>query len=305
MSGGAFYPFDFYKTTLFITFFCYIVGLLFSLVGFYGWLPFLIYGIAKRRKGEGGKWQLGVAGVWVCACVAFIIYRMTNFQEFNWYMLLGTLMFIAASAWLPLLMWGGARWWRKKTGGRWMTAGFGIWGVLVVSLVSYQVISINRTMARYASETFNPNTYTGEVAVVEFPYTGKVTVSATVYPKEGDTRGWHVSTMNTNRMVIPAGDYRMARAYVFLEGEGFSVSFDEFTVAPDEVFVFPGGFPLVASISIGEVKLADRQLGLDFKLVDAAGNKVNLSSSSGKKVGFEALTPDSREQFWRDDFGYS
>ena len=41
----------------------------------YGWLPFLIYGVARRRRGEGGKWQLAVVGIWVALFGAFILWH--------------------------------------------------------------------------------------------------------------------------------------------------------------------------------------------------------------------------------------
>ncbi|MCL1921242.1 MAG: hypothetical protein FWG50_09235 [Kiritimatiellaeota bacterium] len=106
-----------------------------SLLFMYGWLPFLAYGLAKRCKGEGGKWQLGVAGAWGVLIVACILMIMggPSYRLFGSGYLASCLeMNIITSAWIPLLIWGCVRWSKKKAGGKRMTAIAGGWLLLLI-----------------------------------------------------------------------------------------------------------------------------------------------------------------------------
>lgn len=208
-----------------------------------------------------------------------------------------------AFAWIPLMLWGTVRWWRKKAHGKWMVALGGAWGLLAAFVIGSLVMKGYDRYARYATHQFNPGTYTGEIATLEIPYTGSGILY--LYPADEDSRKWMVDIQATNRVVIPAGDYANAWLSVSVATEGrsrnsyLSCHFDmPFSVAPDGEFVFSGGFPLVASVEAK--KRSGNRISLDFKLVDSAGNKVRADNQD-KKIGFEALTPGG-ERFWADDF---
>jgi len=256
----------------------------------YGWMPFLIYGVAKRRRGEGGKWQLSVAAVWLAilfVLVGVLCLPLTVFGSS-----------VAMTAWVPLLIWGVARWLRSKPKGKWMTAGGGVWGLLAVAFVIVVIAQTRSRIAQFSPVTFNPEVYPGEVAVVEFPYVGEGENTLTVFPEESPPYGWFVSAVGTNRMVIPAGAYDRATLSVDLNGATLRFTFDtSFSATPDEVFVFQGGFPLTASVDVR--RGLDNRVTLGFNLLDAAGNEVAYRSR--KNIGFEALAPDGT-CFWRGDF---
>ena len=280
-----------------------IVALCVISVCAYGWLPFLIYGIAKRRRGEGGKWQLIVVGVWWALLVAWFTWEIAVTSR-DWMMdtALGLAVPLLATAWLPLLIWGIARWCRKKARGKWMTAGSGAWGLLVVSVVGYLMVSATRDFARYAPEAFNPAAYTGEVATVEFPYDGEGTLY--MYPADGNPYRVNIPISGTNRVLIPAGDYDRAQMPVVVsaqkDGTSLTCAFQvPCSVAQGEAFVFKGGFPLTASVNAQ--KQRDGQVSLVFNLLDSAGNRMTLSDR--KKIGFEAVTPEGKH-VWRGDFEY-
>jgi hypothetical protein len=213
-----------------------------------------------------------------------------------------------ALGWIPLLLFGGVRWQRKKAGGPWITAAGGAWGLLAVAWVILTIVSVSkmsRHFERYAPQEFNPETYTGEVATVELPYTGNGNLY--LYPADSVSRHWMIVIQATNRVVIPAGDYERAWLSVGLSlseevtllGSHLSCDFDTpFSVEQDGEFVFSGGFPLVASVE-AEKRIGD-QISLDFKMVDSAGNAVTVSNQD-RKIGFEALTSDG-VPFWADDF---
>ena len=258
------------------------------------WLPFLIHGIAKQRKGENGKGFITTACIWL----AFwgVMVTVGGASSGTLFVLFTQVAIFLLTAWFPLLIWGAVLWLRKRTSGKWRTLVAGAWGLIAVSFMVYQ----SRGDPRWATQEFNPDTYTGAVATVEFPYTGEGNINLTVYPENGTPYRWHVPAVDTNRMVIPAGEYRSAYLSVQLEGGvSLGINFDSsFTVAQDEVFAFPGGFPLVASIDV--YKRTGDELSLDFNLADSAGNRVTYRDRE-KKMGFEALSPDG-EQFWRGDF---
>jgi len=270
----------------------------------YGWLPFLIYGVARRRRGEGGKWQLAVAGVWVVWLAAFMLWSFLQMRLSPHIpspfilLLLYLLLPFLLSAWIPLLIWGIARRRRKKKGGVWMTAVGGVWCLLLVSFMTYGIVKVSRINANFAWQRFDPGAYTGAVAAVEFPYTGEGNINLSVFPVESPPFAWSVHAVDTNRMVIPAGEYERATLRVQLKGGLFDFRFDTpFTVAQDEVFTFSGGFPLVASIDVE--KQGDDRLSLEFSLIDSAGNEVMYRGRG--EIGFEALSPDG-VQVWRGDF---
>jgi len=264
----------------------------------YGWLPFLIDGVARWRRGEGGKWQLAVAGVWVALLGAFILWSFSPMS--SPYMRNLYLSFLL-SAWIPLFIWGIARIRRKKKGGAWMTAVGGVWCLLAVSVIGYWSVKVFHVNARF-SKVFNPGTYTGALATVEFPYTGEGYIRLTMFPMPPPYSAWFVDVADTNRMVIPAGEYQGANLRVRLERRVFDFRFDTpFIVAQDEVFTFSGGFPFVASVDVK--KMGDDRLSLYLILTDSAGNRVSYWSIRGK-ISFEALSPDG-EQFLRGDFEYS
>ena len=267
---------------------------------FYGWLPFLIYGVARRRRGEGGKRQLTVAGAWVALLGALIFWDFSQ-GSYQLSYILSLLDFFLFSAWVPLLIWGIVRRRRKKKGGIWMTAVGGVWYLLAVSVIGYLLFAkIPLPSDQSVWQVFNPETHTGTVATVEFPYTGEGNINLKLFPVDPSSSiGYLVHAVDTNRMMIPAGEYRSAELSVQLEGVMLDFCFDTpFTVAQDEVFTFSGGFPfkaLIHSEQMGQVRL-----NLYFSLTDSAGNRVRYRGE-GKKIGFEALSPDGKP-FWRGDF---
>ena len=276
--------------------FSYIV---FACVGT-GWFPFLLHGIAEQRKGGNGKGFIVTACIWLAVlgvmAVIFVggvgLGPMVSIGA----ILSGLGMLFLAVAWLPLFTWSALVWLCTKTSGKWRTLAAGAWGLVAVSIIGYNIYSVE---TRYAFKTFDPATYQGEAAAVEFPYTGKGNVNLLVFPKDGKPYVWTVEAVETNRMVIPVGDYREAQLSICLEGAQLSISFDTpFSVAKDEVFVFPGGRPFVASIDAQ--KYGGDRINLDFKFLDSAGNKITYRGVNGK-IGFEALTPGG-DHFWRGDF---
>jgi len=261
----------------------------------YGWLPFLIYGVARRRRGEGGKWQLTVAGIWVALLGAFILWHFNQYPYQLVFYIRSLLYSFLFSAWMPLLIWGIVRRRHKKKGRAWMTAVGGVWCLLAVSVIGYRVVED----ARFGARVFNPRTYTGAVATVEFPYAREGNIRLTMFPIQPPPAVWFVNAVDTNRMVIPAGIYDHVELSVRLEGGKLEFRFDTpFTVAQDEVFTFSGWLPFVASVDVE--KISQDWLNLDFSLIDSAGNRVRYRGE-GKKIGFEALSPDGK-QFWRGDF---
>ena|GEM_PF-2418820 len=269
----------------------------------YGWLPFLIRGVARRRKGAGGGWQLAVAGVWVALLATWFIWTIAESsgraRTGTW---ISVLAVIGATVWVPLAIWGVARWRRKKSGGKPMAAVAGLWFLLVVSLITCQVASWRRDIARYATKTFDAGTYKGAVAEMEFPYTGDGNVNLFLFPQDKKPcYQWHVCAVGTNRMTIPAGDYDTARLDFALGNVQMScVSDNPFSVAQGEVFVVPGGFPLTASIHAH--KSGDDQIYLSAEVTDSAGNRMTVEKTI-EKLGFEAVTPEGAS-FWRGDFEY-
>ena len=270
------------------------------IIAIYGWLPFLIRGVAKRRKGAGGGWQLAVAGGWMALLAAGNIWFIVANGNGAMKGALVAVLVIGATAWVPLAIWGVARWRRKKSGGKPMTAVAGLWCLLAVSLISRAMVSFNNSLGNYHFQ-FDPATYTGEVAVVEFPYTGEGNINLSVYPKEPPPYRVFASAVDTNRMTIPTGDYTTAILGVTLKNVHFDFTFDTpFSVTQDEVFVFQGGFPFTASVDVrGD---GTGRLSLNFRMVDSAGNAVVVYRSRGK-LGFEAVTSGG-EVFWRGNLEY-
>jgi len=199
--------------------------------------------------------------------------------------------------------------WRRKTGGKWWLVSSGIWGGLAAAWIGFCVfsaISINR---RYATEAFNPETYTGERATLVLPYSGTGTLSIR---QVSTGKSLRVDFSNTNSVVVPAGtltvwhlSYQEKDAKGIVTG-GMNCSFDakeNIVAQANDVITLQGGVPLTASITAK--KQAEDKIQIDYALTDSAGNRISMWGGSSEKGNpkFEAIGPDGA-CFWSSSLEY-
>jgi hypothetical protein len=213
--------------------------------------------------------------------------------------------------WLaPLIV--GVRRRRRGEGGRVLVGVGAAWGLLAASLVAMLVNCVCQWRGAGSHETpfFDPASYKGEVATLELGYgvTAELELRA---EGPGGTTWWNVCVTN-GAAVVPAGELqlddlslsvtdasgkRQGTLYVSLAPENQSLKLSQ-----GERRRLPGGFPLTASI---EASKRDEGLSLNFKMLDAAGNRcVWYPEGEGRKPpAFEAAASDGR-CIWRDNFEY-
>ena len=296
-----------------------LISLTLFSVALYGWLPFLLHGLAKRRKGEVGKGFLVTAYVWMSVLGAWVLWALVEAATTSDTVAggVGFLMIFAPlllTGWVPLLIWGAIRWRRKNGHGKWMTLAGGVWALCVVSISVYAFMSLRNTFLNrgdYTIQPFLPEAHTGEVATVEFPYDYKGAGTLMLYPASGTPYAWTVPVQETNRVLVPSGEYRQVILDTYF-GEGddrveltcdLHRDYTTFTLPQDEATVYRGGFPLTASIKA--TSRSGNKISLDFALLDSGGNKITLSAQkSGRpKISFEALTFWGKH-LWTGDFEY-
>jgi hypothetical protein len=224
-----------------------------------------------------------------------------------WIIILAVMVSLCFGWLIPLII--GLVKWRRKTGGKWWLVSSGVWGVLAAAWIGfcvYSAISLNR---RYASETFNAETYTGERATLVLPYSGSGTLSI----RQVNTgKSLRVVFSETNSVVVPAGtltvwhlSYEEKDATgVVAGGMNCSLEAKENIVAQaNDVITLPGGVPLTASITAK--KQAEDKIQIDYALTDVAGNRISMWGRSSEKGNpkFEAIGPDGA-CFWSSALEY-